>query len=96
MSLLLSRLFYQLLLPGNAEHAINLCEAQGNMGLTGIFMGINTHKKLVWCSLSVGFILSYFGYSYIGFLFVLLALIKYYIFLDKYFIVIKPLFSTSY
>jgi hypothetical protein len=84
MSLLFSRIFYDFLIPGNAELFITMYQSQGNMGLTGIYMGINAHKNLVWYSLFVCSILSYFGYTFIGLIFFLLALIKYYFQISKW------------
>ena len=78
MSLLFSRIFYYFLIPGYAELFIRIYQSEGNMTLTGIYMGINAHRNLVWYSLFVCSILSYFGYTLIGIVFVLLALTKYY------------------
>ena len=85
MSLLFFKIFYSFLIPGNSECAIMVYQDQGNMALVGIYIGINAHKNLVWYSLFVFAILSYFGYSFIGFVFFLLALTKYYFIFNKYY-----------
>ncbi len=84
MSLLFSRIFYDFLIPGNIELFISLYQSQGNMGLIGIYMGINTYKKSVWYSLFVCSVLSYFGYIFIGLILFLLALTKYYFQISKW------------
>lgn len=84
MSLFFNGLFYKLMLPGNTEYAIRIFENQSNLAMTGVFMSINFHKKIVWFSLFIGSILIYFNFSSIGLLFFTFALTKYYLIVDKY------------
>lgn len=84
MSLLFVRFFIAFLLPMNIEYVIEAYQDQGNMGLTGVFISIRNCRNLVWGSILLWFTLKYFGYSLIGFIFVLMTLYKYFLVLRNW------------
>jgi hypothetical protein len=85
-------LFYLFLLflrPNIAEICLYSSQACGNMGLSGVFLGIYYNRNIVYMCLVILLVLTYYGYFAIGLGLFLLSILKYFITLKKWYKIIQ-------